>query len=235
MYCTKCGAKNPDDARFCCGCGSAMGGTPAAQTRPVQKKTETKKSGGLFTRIVSTIIAFAVFYGASYVVTSLTSGKKSEPKSTTSQIKFEPAASSEDLFIQPAESQLPVQTEAPKTGYIADLGGSWESVYIQDGNFNLNVSALSFGQTIYNCTGLTVTMDVTMNAGTSCKDWNVWGRSGGTFVKIAKIYLPSGNGYTSQNVTFATPVTFDAIAVTPTIVGGYSWSMSLGITDVYYK
>lgn len=226
MYCTKCGAKNPDDARFCNSCGSAMSGTPAAQTKPVQKSTGTKNSGGLFTRIVTAAVVFAVVYVGSYAVTSLTSGKKSEPKSTTSQIQIEPAAVSQDLYVQP---------EVPKTGYIDNLGGSWESVNLQDGNFNLNVSALSFGQTVYNCTGFTVTMDVTMNAGTSCTDWNVWGRSGNTFVKIAKIYLPSGNGYTSQPVTFNTPVTFDAIAVTPTIVGGYSWSMSLGITDVYYK
>ena len=225
MYCTKCGAKNPDDTRFCNGCGSPMSGT-ATQTKPVQKNTGTQKSGGLFTRIVTALIAFAVFYGGSYLVTSLTSGKKSEPKSSTSQIQIEPAVVSEDLYVQP---------EVPKTGYIDNLSGSWESVYIQDGNFNLNVSALGFGQTIYNCTGLTVTMDVTMNAGTSCKDWNVWGRSGNTFVKIGKIYLPSGSGYVSQPVTFSTPVTFDAIAVTPTIVGGYSWSMSLAITDVYYN
>lgn len=198
------------------------------QTSTAQKNTGTKKSSGLFARIVAGAVVFGLFYVGSYTVTTLTTKKKSEPK-TTSQIQFEPAAPSQDLYVPP------VQTEAPKTGYIGDLGGSWESVYIQDGNFNLNVSALSFGQTVYNCTGLTVTMDVSMNAGTSCKDWNIWGRSGNTFVKIGKIYLPSGSGYISQPVTFNTPVTFDAIAVTPTIVGGYSWSMSLGITDVYYK
>lgn len=229
MYCTKCGAKNPDDARFCNSCGSAMSAAPSGQTKPVRNNTNTKKSGGLFTRIITAAIAFAVFYGGSYIVTSLTSGKKSEPKSTTSQVKFESATPFQDLYIQPA------QTEAPKTGYIADLGGSWESVHIQDGNFNLNVSALSFNQTVYNCTGFTVNMNVTMNAGTSCKDWNVWGRSGSTFVKIGKVYLPDGNGFTSQNLTFATPVTFDSIAVTPTIVGGYSWSMGLSITDVYHN
>ena len=121
------------------------------------------------------------------------------------------------------------------SGYIAGLDGYWEEVKLQDGSFNMNVSALTFYQTVYNCTGLTVNMDVTMNAGTSCKEWQVWGRSGGSFVKLAKIYLPAGYGEISQSVSFATPVTFDSIAVTPTVSGSYSWSMALGISDIYTK
>lgn len=97
----------------------------------------------------------------------------------------------------------------------------------------MNVHALCFSETIYNCTGLTVNMQVEMKAGTSCKDWQLWGRSGNSFVKIAKINLPAGDGYTSQTVTFSSPVSFDALVVTPTVLGGYSWGMAMAITDVY--
>ena len=116
-----------------------------------------------------------------------------------------------------------------------NLDGQWIDVNLKDGSSILNVSALAFTKTVYNCTSMTVNMNVTMNAGTSCKDWQNWGRNGDTFVKIGKIYLPNGDGYVSQTINFASPVTFDAIAVTPTIVGGYSWSLGLSITDVQTK
>lgn len=124
------------------------------------------------------------------------------------------------------------ETQAP-SNYIADLGGQWESVHLKSGNSSLNVSARAFSQTVYDCTEMTINMNVEMNAGTKCKDWQVWGRTGGKFVKIAKIYLAEGNGFTSETISFNSPVSFDAIAVTPTITGGYSWSMGLSVTDVY--
>lgn len=128
-----------------------------------------------------------------------------------------------------AESEKPKDTQQD---YAEDLGGSWIDIRLKDGSSTLNVSALAFTRTVYNCTGMTVNMNVQMNANTHCKDWTLWGRNGSKFVKIGKIYLPDGDGYVSQPVTFASPVTFDAIAVTPTVPGGYSWSMGLSITDV---
>lgn len=158
-----------------------------------------------------------------------------DPLSDTG-FEYEGADDDFDSYIEPAvtydNSDIYVEPELP-SGYIGDLGGSWETVYLEDGNSSLSVSALAFSETIYNCTSMTVNMGVEMNAGTSCKDWQLWGRNGNTFVKLAKIYLPAGEGYTSQTVTFNSPVTFDAVAVTPTIVGGYSWSMSLSVTDVW--
>lgn len=117
--------------------------------------------------------------------------------------------------------------------YTEVLEGTWESVHLNDGSFSLNVSALVFPETIYNCTKMTVNMDVSMNAGTSCKDWQLWGRTGNKFVKLEKIYLPNGNGRGSETVEFDSPISFDAIALTPTIPGGYSWSLALAITDVW--
>jgi len=225
MYCTQCGTKNPDGAKFCCNCGGSMNGGSVRQTTPVQKSNNGQKTG-FFQRILISLVVFAVFYAGSYAVTSMTSGDKADSKNVES-----PAIPT--IAIQKKETEAAPAPAQERTGYIASLDGYWEDVYLQDGSFNLNVSALSFGQTVYNCTGFTVNMDVTMNAGTNCKDWQVWGRNGNTYVRLAKIYLPAGNGFVSQSLTFASPVTFDSIAVTPTIVGSYSWSMSLGISDVY--
>ncbi len=156
----------------------------------------------------------------------------------TWEYEFDPKAGNNFEYVE--SDNAPVSRSDPEPvlddyldGYIGDLTGQWESVHLQDGNNSLSVSALAFTQTIYNCTEMTVNMNVTMNAGTNCKDWQLWGRSGNSFVKLAKIYLPAGDGYTSQTITFDTPVTFNAIAVTPTIPGGYSWSMGLSVTDVW--
>lgn len=43
MYCTKCGTQNPDEARFCTGCGEPTGG-PAAPSRPAVVVAPTPSS-----------------------------------------------------------------------------------------------------------------------------------------------------------------------------------------------
>lgn len=145
----------------------------------------------------------------------------------------DPWADCEIIGAYDSYSPAPEQPAQSDSGYTASLDGWWEQVSIKDGSLTLDVSALCFAETVYNCTGLTVIMDVTMNAGTNCKDWQLWGRSGNTFTKLAKVYLPAGDGYTSQSITFDKPVTFDALVLAPTIVGGYSYSISMGITDVW--
>ena len=132
-----------------------------------------------------------------------------------------------------AEHQETVESKITADNYIANLEGNWEEVHLNSGNSSLNVSALAFSKTIDNCTGMTITIDVEMYAGTSCKDWQVWARNGGKFKKVDKIFLPDGNGYVSQVLTFDNPISFDAIAVTPTKPGGYSWALAMGVSDVW--
>ncbi len=167
-------------------------------------------------------------YSWEYELDSLTRG---EFEASDAEVEpFLPFETEENMFV-------PAQTESydEYDGYIGDLVGNWESVYLEDGSSTLNVSAMAFSETVYNCTQMTIEMEVEMNAGTSCRDWQVWGRSGNTFVKLDKIYLAAGNGYTSQTLYFASPVTFDAIAITPTVVGGYSWSMAIAVSDVWVE
>ena len=120
-------------------------------------------------------------------------------------------------------------------GYIAKLSGSKEKVTLRDGYSTLNVYALVLSEKIENCKELTVNMSVEMKSGTHCSDWQLWGRTGTKFKKIGSVYLPGGDGDTSQTVTFSTPVSFDALVITPTIPGGYSWSLAFSITDVWVK
>lgn len=120
-------------------------------------------------------------------------------------------------------------------GYVGDLLGYKEKVTLRDGYSTLNVHALVLFDKVERCKQLTINMSVEMKAGTSCTDWNLWGRSGGKFRKIGSVYLPGGDGDTSQTVYFSDPVSFDAVVVTPTKPGGYSWALGFTVTDVWVK
>lgn len=119
------------------------------------------------------------------------------------------------------------------TGYIEIPDGDWEQVQLDLGNSVLNSYAFVYSQEIQQCNEFSIYMDVTMNAGTHCENWKVWGRENGVFKEIGRVNLLGGDGETVQTVSFDKPVTFDAIAVTPTIPGGYSWSMFFAIFDVW--
>lgn len=220
MYCMNCGTKNPDGAKYCNNCGRPMNSVPSDK-----KKKSGVDWGYYFALLV--LLGIAVFV-VNFVIDGiggLFSGKDSSAKTETK-------TGTDSSWFAPAQ---PEAAPVEEPNYIEYLDGTWEEVHLKDGNSNLNVSALRLSQTVYNCTSFTVNIDVTMNAGTSCKDWNVWIRSGGSFTKVGKVHLPEGNGFGYQTLYFDTPISFDSVAVTPTAVGGYSWSMSLSITDILTK
>ena len=146
-----------------------------------------------------------------------------------------PKATTPKATVPKATEPKPEPTTKPTQpkNYIENVDGYWESPNLKDGNFSLNVHALVFYTPLVRCREMTVNMEVSMNAGTKCKEWQVWGRVNGQFQKIAKISLPAGDGAASETITFDTPLTFDAIIVTPTVIGGYSWSMGLSVTDAW--
>ena len=110
------------------------------------------------------------------------------------------------------------------------MDGDWQQVTIYDGYSTLRTHAYVFSETLVLCREMTIAMNVSMKANTKCRDWQLWGRVGGEFKKLA---LPNGDGYASQTVFFDNPVTLDAVVVTPTIPGGYSWSMGLAVIDAW--
>lgn len=130
--------------------------------------------------------------------------------------------------------EWPTESTQAKSGEFIDyMPGDWEKVRLKDGSSTLNVWAYAFMMEVEQCESITINIDVTMNAGTSCKNWQLWGRINGKFKKLGEIDLPGGNGSTSEQFYFAEPITLDAVVVTPTIAGGYSWSMGLSVMDIY--
>lgn len=111
------------------------------------------------------------------------------------------------------------------------LDGDWEKAKIADSNCTWNIHAFRLDETLSDCKSFDLEFDVTMNYGARCKNWNVWAGYCGSYSKIGSIYLADGDGYVSKTIKLRNATTFDAIAVTPTVSGSYSWSFSLGISN----
>ena len=202
-------------------------------------KPEKPKKKKLWKMVVATALATAVGTNLGHWVGAMTGGAIKEDKTTSGQ-KIQVTAPAEHRGQDEAETTAePVELVpyAPETtapdGYISIVDGDWEKVTLSEGYNTWNVHAYVFSQELKRCREMTVAMNVSMKAGTKCKDWQLWGRVGGKFKKLASITLSAGDGYTEQTIRFDTPVTLDAIAITPTVPGGYSWSMGLAVGDVW--
>lgn len=125
--------------------------------------------------------------------------------------------------------------EKLKGGYLGTPAGEMEETVLRNGSFTLNTHALVLKEAITNCKELSVDMSVEMHNGTKCTDWQLWGRKNGSFQKIGTVYLPNGDGDICQTISYDTPVSFDAVVLTPTIPGGYSWSLWFEIKDVWVE
>ncbi len=113
------------------------------------------------------------------------------------------------------------------------LSGDWESISIGD----VDCHAFVFDSRLTGVTAFDLDIEVEMNAGARCENWNVWGRKsrGGSFEEIGSIYLSGGNGSASATIRLSGAMNLDAVAVTPTIPGSYSWSLAIGISNPSYS
>ena len=112
------------------------------------------------------------------------------------------------------------------------LSGDWESVKIDD----YNVHALVLDSKLTGVTSFQLDMEVTMKAGARCENWDVWARSSrsGSFKKIGYIYLDGGTGEASKTIRLSSPMTIDAVAVTPDASGSFSWTMGMTLSTPGY-
>lgn len=123
---------------------------------------------------------------------------------------------------------LPGVRASAQTEY---LSGDWEEATLEDENWIWTVYAFRFDSTLYDCTAFDLEMEVTMNYGARCKNWDIWVGYRGTYTQVGTMYLADGDGYTSKTVRLSSPTTFDAVAVTPSADGSYSWSQYLDVSN----
>lgn len=137
------------------------------------------------------------------------------------------------VFTEPTVEETIDTTPTVPEGYLETIEGDWEAASLRDGSMSLTTNAFVFNEELKQCREMTIFMMVSMKAGTKCEDWQVWGRVDGTYQKIARIELPEGDGMTMETIEFETPVSMDAMIVTPVALGGYSWSLAFSIFDVW--
>lgn len=83
-----------------------------------------------------------------------------------------------------------------------------------------------------NCTSFDVDVTIEMKKNTKCANWDIWVRSSGKYEKVGSFSLPDGTGSVSKTVKLKTAKDFDAVAVTPTTRGSYSWSLGMAVYNV---
>lgn len=111
------------------------------------------------------------------------------------------------------------------------LSGDWEQVRL-DG---ANTYAFVLDTTLRKCTSFSLDFEVSMNAGSKCEKWQVWGGRDGSYTKLDNFYLRGGNGSASTTVWLPNAMTIDSIAVTPTKQGNYSYTFDFIVYDPYCK
>lgn len=111
------------------------------------------------------------------------------------------------------------------------LSGDWEEATLKDNGRTWDVHAFRLDETLYNCKSFDLEVDISMNYGARCKDWQVWVGYRGNYSKVGTIYLADGDGYASKTIRLRDAATFDAVAIIPTVQGGYSWSFYLYVSN----
>lgn len=118
------------------------------------------------------------------------------------------------------------------SGWLGAVSGHWDGT-TPIGNANVGVYALD--TTIKGCKTMTITANFDMKAGTHCKNWTIYARSGGSWTEIGSLYLPEGTGEGTETLYMDGSMYIDAITLAPTVPGSYSWSWWLIVYDVEGK
>lgn len=114
---------------------------------------------------------------------------------------------------------------------IGTVEGHWSDKTTKLGDVETTLYVLN--NALVNCTEVTIQINVEMKAGTHCENWVLWARVNGSVEKCCEFELPGGDGAAEVTFTFDPSLSFDAITVTPTVPGGYSWDVGLGVVNAH--
>ena len=208
----------------------------AVQKAPTEKHSKSAPSAWLVPTVA--ILVVCLLFGALLPTMASTSAGKRDSTETI-PVSDSPETTASPAYDAPDDDDLDrydntevqaADATAEPSNYIDFLQGDWQTVSLDSSH--TDASAIVFTQKI-RCTEMTVNIKIEMNYGARCKDWELWARIDGKWQKLEQISLPDGNGSTTHTVTFDTPTNLDAVSITPTIVGGYSWTEWLWLSDIW--
>lgn len=128
------------------------------------------------------------------------------------------------------ENEETTASTEPSYSFEFDIvSGHWDGT-TSIGNANVGVYALD--TPIKGCKKMTITASFDMKAGTHCKDWTIYARSGGRWEKVGSLYLPNGTGEGTETLKMDGTKYIDAVTLAPTVPGSYSWSWGLVVYNV---
>ena len=114
----------------------------------------------------------------------------------------------------------------------AAASSRWADAKIRTTYGTVTTSAYVLDTPAKNCSSFDLDVEIEMKKNTKCYDWDIWVRSGGKFVKAGSLSLLGGTGSASKTVKLSPAKNFDAVAITPTTRGSYSWSLGMAVSNV---
>ena len=115
---------------------------------------------------------------------------------------------------------------------VGAASGHWKEVKIRTSYGNVSTHAYVLDSPAKNCASFDLDVEIEMKKNTSCANWDIWIRSNGSFVNVASLSLSGGNGSASKTVKLKPARDFDAVAITPTKRGNYSWSLGMAVSNI---
>lgn len=129
-------------------------------------------------------------------------------------------------------SDIQVDTTISNTPGSGVMAGGWDDVTFREGRQTYNAAAFVLATPATDCASFDIAIEVGMKGKARCKEWTVWVRERGEFYRIGDLYLSNGQGFVSATMYPRSHGSFDAVAVVPTALGSYTYSLDMEISNI---
>ena len=162
-------------------------------------------------------------------MTSLLSSTGSASLFSTSPI---PAAAPDPVITEYTFGSSGQQDSAYEDSHLPYVIGTWsDERYTKNGAWS---GIYQLDQTLYNCKKFTLYFKQENSSNLTLTSFNLHVRSNGTWNTVGTFAMEKGSSVESWTVfEFPEGITFDAVAVTPTVSGNYRYTSWVGVEDVW--
>lgn len=143
------------------------------------------------------------------------------------------SAAPESVTTEPASSSSGQQASASEDTHLSYVTGTWADDKYTHTNGSWS-GIYQLDQTLYNCKKFTLYFKQENTTNLTLTSFNLHLRSYGTWNTIGTFTMEKGSSVETRVLCeFPEGIAFDAVAVTPTINGSYSYTSWIGVEDVW--